>query len=88
MMLWKRHKKSLLSNTVAGLLQGDILTPYLFIICLDYVLRAFIDLMKDNRFKPGKERCRRYPAQTITEADDIVLLANTPVHAETLLYSL
>ena len=35
--------------------------------------------------------CRRYPAKTITDADyanDIVLLANAPAQAETLLHSL
>ena len=38
-----------------------------------------------------KKRSRRYPAKTITDADyadDIVLLANTPNQAETLLHSL
>ena len=47
--------------------------------------------MKDNGFKLAKERSRKYPAQTITDADyadDIALLANTPVQAETLLHSL
>ena len=36
--------------------------------------------MKYNGFKPAKERSRRYPAQTIKDADyadDIALLANT-----------
>ena len=33
-------------NIVAGILQGDTLAPYLFIICLDYVLRASIDKSK------------------------------------------
>ena len=47
-------------DIAAGLLQGDTLTPYLFIICLDYVLRTSIDEMKDNGFKL---------AQTITDAD-------------------
>ena len=50
-----------------------------------------IDLMKENGFKLAKERSRRYPAQTITEADhadDIALLANTPAQAETLQHSL
>ena len=28
-------------DIVAGVLQGDTLAPYLFIICLDYVLRTF-----------------------------------------------
>ena len=58
--------------------QGDTLDPYLFIICLDYVLRTSIDTVKDNGFNLAKER-RRKPAQTITDAnytDDIALLAN------------
>ena len=47
--------------------------------------------MKGNGFKLAKERSRRYHAQTITDADyvdDIVLLANTSVQAETQLHSL
>ena len=47
--------------------------------------------MKDNGFKLTKEKSRRYPAKTITDADnadDIVLLTNTPTQAETLLHSL
>ena len=78
-------------DIVAGVLQGDTLVPYLFIICLDYVLRTSIDLMKENGFKLVKERSRRYPVQTIMDvdnADDIALLANTPAQAETLLHSL
>ena len=77
-------------DIVAGVLQGDTLALYLFIICLDYVLRTSIDIMKDNGFKLTKERSRRYPAQTITDtdyADDIALQANTPAQAETLPYS-
>ena len=56
-------------DIVAGVLQVDILAPYLFIIWLDYVLRTSVDMMKDNGFKLAKERSRRYPAQTITDAD-------------------
>ena len=70
---------------VAGMLQVDTLAPYLFIICLDYVLRTSIDLMKENGFKLAKERSRRYLAQTITDvdyADNIALLENTPTQAE------
>ena len=37
-------------NTGASALQGDTLTPYLFIICWDYVVRTSIDLMKENFF--------------------------------------
>ena len=78
-------------DIVAGVLQGDTLSSYLFIICLDYMLRTSIDKMKDNSFKLGKERSRSYPTQTITDADyadDIAILVNTPTQAETLLHSL
>ena len=38
--------------------------------------------IRENGFELTKKRSRRYPA------DDIAILANTPNHAETLLYSL
>ena len=99
MMLYRNPKvkvRSLDGDTdyidiVAGVLQGDILAPYLFIICLDYVLRTSMDKIQENGFKLTKERSRRYPAKTITDADyadDIALLANAPAQAETLLHSL
>ena len=49
-------------NIVTGVLQRDTVTPYLFIICLDYVLRTSINKMKENGFKLTKERSRCYPA--------------------------
>ena len=99
MMLYRNRKVKVGSpdrdtdffEIVAGVLQGDTLTPYLFIICIDYVLRTPFDKMKDNSFKLTKEISRRYPAQTITDADyvdDIALQANTPAQAEILLHSL
>ena len=78
-------------DIVAGVLQGDTLAPYLLIIGLDYVLRTSIDKIKENSFKLTKERSRRYPVKTITDAvyaDDKALLANAPAQAETLLHSL
>ena len=71
--------------------QGHTLAPYLFIICLDYVLRISIDTIKENGFKLTKERSRRCPIKTITDADyadDIALLANALAQAETLLHHL
>ena len=68
-------------SIVAVVQLGDTLALYLFIICLDYVLRTSIDKMKDNGFKLTKESSRRYPAHTIMDADyadDIALPANTP----------
>ena len=78
-------------DIVAGVLQGDTLAPYLFIICLDYVLRTLIDKIRENGFKLTKKRSRRYPAKTIANADyadDIAILANTRNQAKTLLHSL
>ena len=73
------------------ILQGDTLALYLFIICLDYVLRTSIDKIRENGFELMKKRSWKYPTKTITDADyadDIAILANTPDQAETLLHSL
>ena len=67
MMLYRNTKVKVRSpdgdtdyfNIVAGMPQRDTLTPYLFIIYLDYVLRMSIDKMKDNSFKLTKERSRK-----------------------------
>ena len=62
-------------DIVTGFLLGDILAPYPFIICLDYVLRTSIDLLKEN----GLTLKRRYPVEMITNrdyADDLALLVN------------
>ena len=63
-------------------------SPYLFIICLDYVLRTLIDEIKENGFEHTKKRSRRYPAKTITDIDNIAILANAPAQAKTLRHSL
>ena len=68
-------------DIVAGVLQGNIFAPSLFIIFLDCMLWMYIDLMKENGTTLAKARSRRYSARTITDAvyaDDIALLANTP----------
>ena len=41
-------------DIVAGVLQADTLAPYLFIICLDYVLRTSFDKIKENSFELTK----------------------------------
>ena len=74
-------------DIVAGVLQWDTLALYLFIICLDYMLRTSIDKFKENGFELIKKTSRRYPTKTITDADyadDIAILANAPVQAEIL----
>ena len=50
-----------------------------------------MDKIKENSFELTKKRSRRYPTETITDADyadDIAILANTPIQAETLLHTL
>ena len=74
-------------DIAAEVLQGDTLALYLFIICLDYALRTSMDKIRENCFKLTKKRSRRYPEQTITDAD-YADMANTPNQAETLLHSL
>ena len=98
MMLYKNMKVKVCSldgdidyYIVVGVLQGDTLSPDLFIICRDYVHKTSIDLMKENGFKLAKERSIRYSTQTITNADyttDIALQANSPTQAKSLLHSL
>ena len=43
-------------DIVAGVLQGDTLARYLFIICLDYALTISIDKIKENGFELTKKR--------------------------------
>ena len=86
-----RHGDTNYFDIVAGVQLRDTLTPYLFIICEDYVLRTSSDKMKDNGFKLTNDKSRRYPTQTITDtnyADDIALPANKSIQAETLRHSL
>ena len=66
---------------VTGVLQGDALALFLFIIYLDYILRTSIDLMKENGLTKKKSKSRRYPAESVTDADykdDWILLMNAP----------
>ena len=76
---------------VIGVLQGDTLSPYLFIICLDYVLRTSIDKIEENGFKLTKKKKQKVPRKNNYRsdyADDIALLANAPAQAKTVLHSL
>ena len=89
--VWSPDGDSDYFSIVAGVLQGDTLAPYLFIICVDYALITSIDKIKENRFKLTKERSRMYLTKTIIDADyadDIELLANAPAQTKTLLHSL
>ena len=73
----------------AGVLQGDTLAPYLFIITLDYCLRSAIDgREEDLGFTVRPRRSRRIGPLNITDldfADGIALLSNTASQAQELL---
>ena len=69
MMLYRNRKVNVRSpdgdtdyfDIVEGVLQGDTLAPYLFIICLDHVLRTSIDKIKENGFKLTKGKKQKVP---------------------------
>ena len=43
-------------DIIAGVRQADTLAPYLFIICLDYVLRTSIYKIKESGFELTKKK--------------------------------
>lgn len=78
-------------DIVAGILQGDTLAPFLFIIVIDYVLRISVDLISNKGLELKPRTSSRHPAIHITDtdfADDIALIANSRKNAQDLLTSL
>ena len=78
-----------LFEITSGVLQGDTLAPYLFIICLDYALRRSLDANKDLGFTLQYARSRRYPDIKVTDADyvdDLAILSNYLSEATILLH--
>ena len=72
-----------------GVLQGDTLAPYIFVIVLDYALRKAITGREEQLgflLESRKSRC--YPAKYMTDlefADDIMLVSNDITQAQKLL---
>ena len=58
-------------DIVNGVLQGDTLASFLLIICLGYVLRTSIDLIKEHGFTLKKAKSRRHLAET-TQAEPLL----------------
>ena len=74
-----------------GVLQGDTLAPFLFISCLDYILKNYIDFNAELGFTLTERRSRRYPVTYITDidyADDIEITTNDMKIANTLLHQI
>ena len=72
-----------------GVLQGDTLAPYLFIIVLDYYLRSAINGREEQLgFTVNPRRSRRIGPLMVTDldfADDIALVSDTACQAQELL---
>ena len=72
-------------------LQGDTLAPYLFITCLDYVLRRALDSNEELGFNLHIARSRRHSDVKITDANyagDLAVLREHLTDATILLHLL
>ena len=76
-------------DILAGVLQGDTLAPYLFIIVIDYIMTVTIDDDElDSGFTLRPARSRRIGAEKIADiefADDVALITDTIEGAKLLL---
>ena len=73
-------------ETTTGVLQGDLLALFIFIICLDYsiyiykyILKTSLNNDRELGFTLTERRNRRYPSEQITDIDytyDIALTSN------------
>ena len=78
-------------DILAGVLQGDTLAPFLFVICLGYVLRSSVDKYNEYGLTLELARSRRFPTKKITGAgyaDDLALLSDNSYNAQKLLHVL
>lgn len=74
-------------STTSGVLQGDTLAPFLFVLLLDWVLRSAFPTTEDG-FLLRQRTSSRHPEQRISVlayADDLALLSNTAEGAQRLL---
>ena len=75
----------------SGVLQGDTLAPYLFVIFLDCVLRKAFDANKELGFTLSKSRSRRHPTVKLTDvdyADDLAIISDYLTDGTILLHQL
>ena len=78
-------------DVLAGMLEGDTLAPFLFVICLDYVLRISIDKCNECGLILELARSRRFHTKKIADADyadDLALLSDNSYNAQKLLHIL
>ena len=75
---------------LAGILRGDTLASYLFIIALDYAMRQAVRNESNLGFTADRSRGRRHPAKVICDTDftddiHVALLSNILEQAQLLL---
>ena len=74
--------------TTAGILQGDTLAPFLFVIVVDYILRQSIDCLDSKGLGIKPTQSRRLKSKHLTDldyADDIAFTADRLQDAQDLL---
>ena len=80
-----------LFDITAGVLQGDTLAPFLFVIVLDYAMRKATNGREEELgFTITPRKSRRHPKEVLADldfADDIGLLSNEMRQAQQLLLS-
>ncbi|KAL8611562.1 hypothetical protein ACOMHN_067246 [Nucella lapillus] len=81
--VWTQHGKMESFSTSSEVLQGDILSPFLFITVLDSVLRQ--TLREEDGFTVKRRRSSRHPETklcALAYADDIAIISDTPDGAD------
>ena len=76
---------------MTGVLQDDTLAPFLFIICLDYVLKNSLDINSNLGFTLSQRRSSRNPEICITDIDyddDIAITTDSVNSAMILLHKI
>ena len=76
-----------LFSTTSGVLQGDTLAPFLFVLLLDWVLRTGLPTNEDG-FLLCRRTSRRHPEKrlcVLAYADDLALLASSAEGAQRLM---
>ena len=76
-------------DILAGVMQGDTLAPFLFVIVIDYCMTQALSKHPDAGFTIRPAQSRRVKAIKITDADfadDIALLANSIQEVQDLLH--
>ena len=74
-----------------GVLKGDTLAPFLFIVCLDYVLKISPDINLNHGFIISLRRSRRNPEICITDiyyADYIAIVTDSVNPSMTFLHTI